>query len=299
MIIKVIGAVFLSFPAMEGHFISPPLFEGKIVMKQLRMVLFSLMIVVLLAGVALAQEHLKLATTTSTENSGLLSALLPTFEAQNHCKVDVIAVGTGKAIKLGMAGDVDVILVHARAKEDAFVDGGYGVDRQDVMYNDFVVVGPTTDPAGIKGTSDVAAALAKIAHSKATFVSRGDESGTHFKELSLWKAADLKPAGDWYLEAGRGMGEVLTMADERQGYALTDRGTYIAYQDKISLKVVVEGDKRLFNPYGVIPVNPAKHPHVKFKLATAFANFLTGETGQHMIDAYRKNNQQLFFTYEK
>jgi len=268
-------------------------------MKQLRMVLFSLMIVLLLAGAALAQEHLKLATTTSTENSGLLSALLPTFEAQNNCKVDVIAVGTGKAIKLGMAGDVDVILVHARAKEDAFVDGGYGVDRQDVMYNDFVVVGPTADPAGIKGTSDVAAALAKIAHSKATFVSRGDESGTHFKELALWKAADLKPAGDWYLEAGRGMGEVLTMADERQGYALTDRGTYIAYQGKIDLQVVVEGDKRLFNPYGVIPVNPAKHPHAKYELATAFANFLTGETGQKMIDGYRKNNQQLFFTYEK
>ena len=268
-------------------------------MKQLQLILLSLLMVGLVATTALAQEHMKLATTTSTENYGLLSALLPTFEAQNDCKVDVIAVGTGKAIKLGMAGDVDVILVHARAKENAFVEGGYGVDRQDVMYNDFVVVGPEADPAGIKGTADVAAALAKIAKSKATFVSRGDESGTHFKELSLWKAADLKPAGDWYLEAGRGMGEVLTMADERQGYALTDRGTYIAYQGKITLKVAVEGDSRLFNPYGVIPVNPAKHPHAKYELATAFANFLTGETGQKLIDGYRKNGQQLFFTYEK
>lgn len=268
-------------------------------MKLFRTLTLSLMIIALLSTIACAEQRLRLATTTSTENSGLLQALLPTFEKQNHCKVDVIAVGTGKAIKLGMAGDVDVILVHARSKEDAFIDGGYGVDRQDVMYNDFVIAGPTNDPAGIKGTNDVAAALAKIANTKATFVSRGDESGTHFKEISLWNAADIKPQGDWYLEAGRGMGEVLTMADERQGYALTDRGTYIAYQNKISLEVSNSGDKRLFNPYGVIPVNPAKHAHVKFELATAFANYLTGEIGQKLIADYRKNGQALFFIYEK
>jgi tungstate transport system substrate-binding protein len=246
-------------------------------------------------GSAFAVEHLRLATTTSTENSGLLAELLPPFEQANDIKVDVIAVGTGKAIKLGQTGDVDVILVHARNREDKFVAEGYGVDRRDVMYNDFIVVGPKSDPANIAGTSDATAGMAKIAAAKATFVSRGDDSGTHTREKQLWKKAGIAPSGDWYLEAGRGMGEVLIMADERQGYTLTDRGTYIAYRDKISLKIAVEGDDDLFNPYGVIMVNPAKHPHVKVDLAKKFIDFLTSDQAQKLITAYRKGGEQLFY----
>ncbi|NCP02480.1 MAG: solute-binding protein, partial [Deltaproteobacteria bacterium] len=226
------------------------------------------MTLLLLAGLlfvtpSFAAEHLRLATTTSTENSGLLAELLPPFEQANDCKVDVIAVGTGKAIKLGETGDVDVVLVHARSKEDAFVAAGFGIDRRDVMYNDFVILGPKADPAGVAGSKDAATAMKKIAAVKATFVSRGDDSGTHVREKQLWKAAGITPAGAWYLEAGRGMGEVITMATERQGYTLSDRGTWLAYKTKSDLKVAVEGDANMFNPYGVIMVNPAKHPHVK------------------------------------
>jgi len=259
--------------------------------------LMTTLTLLLLAQPVLATEHLRLATTTSTDNSGLLTALLPPFEAANDCKVDVIAVGTGKAIKLGEAGDVDVILVHARAREDKFVAEGYGVDRRDVMYNDFVILGPKNDPAGIAGLKDAGAAFKKIAASGATFVSRGDDSGTHTKERNLWKATGLQPQGEWYLEAGRGMGDVITMANERQGYTLSDRGTYIAMSGKVDLQVVVEGDKALFNPYGVIPVNPARHPHVKRELAQKFADYLTGPEGQALIAGFRKFDQQLFFTY--
>jgi len=259
--------------------------------------LLTLVGLLLLSAPALATEHLRLATTTSTDNSGLLAVLLPPFEAANDCKVDVIAVGTGKAIKLGEAGDVDVILVHARAREDRFVAEGYGVDRRDVMYNDFVILGPKNDPAGIAGLTDAGEALRKIAATGATFVSRGDDSGTHTKERSLWKAAGLQPQGAWYLEAGRGMGDVITMADERQGYTLSDRGTYIAMSGKVELQVVVEGDKGLFNPYGVIPVNPAKHPHVKHDLAQTFAAYLVSAQGQALIAGFRTFDRQLFFTY--
>ncbi|PLX83469.1 MAG: tungsten ABC transporter substrate-binding protein [Desulfuromonas sp.] len=265
-------------------------------MRPYRLLLTTLALL-LLAQPALATEHLRLATTTSTDNSGLLSALLPPFEQANDCKVDVIAVGTGKALKLGMAGDVDVILVHARAREDKFVAEGFGIDRRDVMFNDFVILGPKNDPAGIKGLKDAAKALEKIAAAEATFVSRGDDSGTHTKERGLWKGARIEPAGDWYLEAGRGMGNVITMADERQGYTLSDRGTYIAMSGKVDLEVVVEGDKVLFNPYGVIPVDPQKHPHVKHALAQKFAEYLTSEQGQKLIAGFRRHDQQLFFTY--
>jgi tungstate transport system substrate-binding protein len=244
---------------------------------------------------AVAGEHLRLATTTSTENSGLLAALLPPFEQANDCQVDVIAVGTGKAIKLGENGDVDVVLVHARSKEDAFVDGGYGVDRRDVMYNDFVLLGPLSDPAGISGMTDAAAAMARIAGARATFVSRGDESGTHVREKQLWQASGVSPGGDWYLEAGRGMGEVLVMAGERQGYVLSDRGTYLAFLGKTELQVLVEGDKRLFNPYGVIMVNPQRHPHVKVELARKFLDYLTSHQAKVLINAYRRGGQQLFY----
>lgn len=249
----------------------------------------------LFATPAFATEHLRLATTTSTENSGLLRELLPPFETANNCQVDVIAVGTGKAIKLGETGDVDVILVHARSKEDKFVAAGYGVDRRDVMYNDFVILGPANDPAGISGTHAAAAAFKKIAMTGATFVSRGDDSGTNTREKQLWKAAGIVPQGDWYLEAGRGMGEVLTMADERRGYTLSDRGTFLAYQDKIELKVMTEGDKQLFNPYGVIMVNPVKQPHVKVKLAQKFLDFLTSPAAKKLITGYRRGGEQLFY----
>ena len=249
----------------------------------------------LLASTGLAAEHLRLATTTSTENSGLLAELLPPFEAANDCQIDVIAVGTGKAIKLGETGDVDVIMVHARSKEDQFVEAGYGVDRRDVMYNDFVILGPGTDPAGIRGGKDAAQAMGKIASSKSTFVSRGDDSGTHSREKLLWQRAGVTPAGDWYLEAGRGMGEVIVMAGERQGYTLSDRGTYIAYSEKTPLKIVVEGDKGLFNPYGAIMVNPARHSHVKVDLARKFLDYLTSDQAKQLIAGFRKGGKQLFY----
>ena len=269
-------------------------------MKVWKVCLLSVVCCLLLgAGPALSLEHLRLATTTSTENSGLLMALLPPFEKANDCQVDVIAVGTGKALKLGEAGDVDVVLVHAPALEEAFVAAGHGVDRRDVMYNDFVLLGPAADPAGIAGMGDVAAAMKKIAASDRAFVSRGDKSGTHYKELELWKAADISPAGKDYVEAGLGMGEVINMATELQGYTLADRGTYVAYRSKTDLKILVEGDERMFNPYGVIAVNPKKHPHVKIELATKFMDYLVSPQGQQAIAAYNKNGEPLFFIYEK
>ncbi len=263
-------------------------------MKILRIVVL-LSCLVLLATSAIATERLRLATTTSTENSGLLAYLLPPFEKANDCVVDVIAVGTGKAIKLGETGDVDVIMVHARSKEDKFVNEGYGVDRRDIMYNDFVILGPDNDPAGIKGETDAAAAMGKISASQSTFVSRGDDSGTHSREKQLWKKAGVAPDGDWYLEAGRGMGEVIVMAGERQGYTLSDRGTYIAYAEKTPLKVAVEGDPGLFNPYGAIMVNPAKHPHVKVELTKKFLDFLVSDEAKQLITGFRKGGKQLFY----
>ncbi len=257
--------------------------------------LIVLLLLLLLAMPAFATEHLRLATTTSTENSGLLAELLPPFEKVNDCKVDVIAVGTGKAIKLGETGDVDVILVHARSKEDKFVSAGFGVGRRDVMYNDFIILGTVADPAGIKGETDAAAAMGEIAAVKATFVSRGDDSGTNTREKQLWKATGITPAGDWYLEAGRGMGEVIIMAGERQGYTLSDRATYLAFKQKTPLRIVVEGDKNLFNPYGVIMVNPAKHPHVKVALAQKFIDFLTSAEGKRLITNYHRSGEQLFY----
>jgi len=257
--------------------------------------LFVLVALLLSAGNVFATEHLRLATTTSTENSGLLAELLPPFEQANDCQVDVIAVGTGKAIKLGETGDVDVVMVHARSKEDKFVADGFGVDRRDVMYNDFVLLGPASDPAGINGMTDIATAMAKIAAARIAFVSRGDDSGTHSREKQLWKAADIAPAGAWYLEAGRGMGEVIIMAGEREGYTLSDRGTYLAFKEKTPLRVAVEGDNRLFNPYGVIMVNPAKHPHVKVALATKFLDYLTSAQAKALINGYRRGGEQLFY----
>ena len=248
---------------------------------------------------AAVAERLRMSTTTSTENSGLLKVLLPPFEKQNNCRVDVIAVGTGKALKLGEAGDVDLVMVHARTLEDKFVADAYGVNRQDVMYNDFVILGPAADPAGVKGVETAVEALAKIADKQAPFVSRGDESGTHQKEKELWLVAGGIPKAAWYVEAGQGMGEVIVMATEKRAYALADRGTYNAFKKtKTDLVIVFDGEKGLFNPYGVIAVNPKKHPHVKYELALKFIDYITGVEGQKIIADYRIDGEPIFFVYK-
>lgn len=239
------------------------------------------------------QIRIRMATTTSTENSGLLNELLPPFEKMFSVKVDVIAVGTGKALKLGENGDVDVVFVHARKAEDNFVEEGFGVNRRDVMYNDFVIVGPEDDPAFIRGNDGVEA-LTKIFYNKSFFVSRGEESGTHKKEKELWKIKDIEPEGKWYLETGQGMGATLQLADEKQAYTLIDRGTYIAYKDKVNLVILCEGDKRLFNPYGIIAVNPKRHPHTNYIHAMALIGWVTSPEGQEIIGDFKKGGKVLF-----
>ncbi|MFC5511687.1 extracellular solute-binding protein [Massilia jejuensis] len=249
----------------------------------------------LASPLATAQETLRLSTTTSTENSGLLTQLLPAFEAKTGIKVKVISVGTGKALELGKNGDVDLTLVHARQLEDKFVLDGWGVDRRDVMYNDFIVVGPEADPARIKGGKDVIAAFARIAASGARFISRGDNSGTDVMEKGYWQTAGTKPAGSAYVAAGLGMGEVLNMAAEMRAYTLTDRATYGAYKAKTGLAILVEGDKRMFNPYGIIAVNPAKHPGVNYRGARQLIDWITSPEGQARIAAFKPAGEQLFF----
>jgi len=229
-------------------------------------------------------QTLVLATTTSTENSGLLAYILPDFEAQYDAQVDVIAVGTGQALKLGEDGNADVLLVHARSQEDAFMYAGHGVRREDVMYNDFIIVGPADDPAGLRGMTDAAEAFKKLAEAQAPFVSRGDDSGTHTKEKAIWAAAGVEPAGDWYISAGQGMGAVLTMADEQQAYTLSDRATYLARTlEGIDREILVEGEPILFNPYGVIAVNPDKGAHIKADLANDFIDWLISVPTQEKI----------------
>jgi len=253
------------------------------------------------------RQALRLATTTSTADSGLLDAILPGFEAMYKAEVDVIAVGTGQALKLGANGDVDVVLVHARSQEDRFVADGDGLNRLDVMYNDFVVVGPKHDPAGIMGMTTARAAFALIADRAAPFASRGDDSGTHTKEKSLWAMAGLTPTAgmEWYLSIGQGMGETLLFANERLAYTLSDRGTWLSQQSNLpNLTVLLGGatiaenqDPALLNPYGVIPVNPEKHPGVNFDLATRFAEWITSAEVQQEIAAYGKAQygQSLFY----
>jgi tungstate transport system substrate-binding protein len=259
----------------------------------------TVLLVLLIGSAAAAQERLKMSTTTSTENSGLLKVLLPAFEKQCSCRVDVISVGTGKALKLGETGDVDVVLVHARMLEDKFVADGYGVNRHDVMYNDFVIIGPAADPAHAKAARTSAEAFQRIAARESTFVSRGDESGTHQKEKEIWAAAGISPQGIWYRSAGQGMGEVIVMATEHRAYTLADRGTYNAFKHgKTDLAIVFEGEKGLFNPYGVIAVNPKKFPHVKYDLAMKFIDFITGPEGQGIIANYRVEGDPVFFTYK-
>ncbi len=243
--------------------------------------------------------RLRLATTTSTDNSGLLDVLLPPFEEKYNVKVDVIAVGTGKALALGRNGDVDVVLVHAREDEDEFVKAGHGVNRRDVMYNDFVIAGPLADPAGIRGMADASKALAKIADAKAPFLSRGDESGTHKREMSLWKSAGITPSGRWYMETGQGMGATLQVAAEKRGYLLADIGTYIAYKNKVELDILCEGDPLLHNPYGIIAVNPAGHPHVRYVEAMMLIAWVTSPEGQRIIERFEKDGEALFHSWPK
>lgn len=244
--------------------------------------------------------ELKLATTTSTENSGLLKYLLPRFEQKSGVTVKVIAVGSGKAMKMGEMGDVDVLLVHARKMEDAFVAAGYGVNRRDVMVNDFIVVGPASDPAGIKGGKDVLAGLRKLAASGSKFISRGDNSGTDVMEKDYWKQLGIEPRGQpWYVNAGLGMGEVLTMAAQMPAYTLSDRATYGAYRAKTGLAIAIEGDPKMFNPYGIIAVNPARHPGTNYKDAMKLVEWITSKEGQDAIAGYKVEGEQLFFPDNK
>lgn len=250
----------------------------------------------LLAGApALAQQAIRLSTTTSTENSGLLQYLLPKFEAKTNTKVKVISVGTGKALELAKNGDVDVTLVHARALEDKFVAEGHGVNRRDVMYNDFIIVGPETDPAAIKGSHDVLGAMKKIAASGSKFISRGDNSGTDLMEKAYWKQVGSQPQGAAYVSAGLGMGEVLNMAAELRAYTLTDRATYIAYRAKTGLQITVEGDPKMFNPYGIIAVNPQKSKDLNYKGAMQLIEWITSNEGQSLIASFKVEGQQVFF----
>jgi tungstate transport system substrate-binding protein len=244
---------------------------------------------------AAAQGFITVASTTSTEQSGLFKHLLPAFTRATGVEVRVVAVGTGQALDMGRRGDADVVFVHDKAAEERFVAEGFGVKREDVMYNDFVLVGPKADPAKARG-KDIVAALERIAGSKSPFASRADKSGTHAAELRYWKLAGFDPPrGDWYKETGSGMGPTLNTAAGLDAYALTDRGTWLAFRNRAELEILVEGDTRLFNQYGVMLVNPARHPHVKRELGQRFIDWLVSPAGQKAIADYRIDGQQLFF----
>jgi tungstate transport system substrate-binding protein len=255
-----------------------------------------LLIVLALVACGTENRRLRLATTTTTVDSGLIAAILPFFEQEHDAAVDVIAVGTGEALTLGRAGDVDVVLVHARSLEEEFVKSGYGLTRREVMYNDFVLIGPADDPAGISGMADVTLALSRVREAESPFISRGDQSGTHIRERELWSAQRISPEGDWYREVGQGMGATLTVANEVQGYTISDRATYVARRSQgLELVILVEGDRRLSNPYGVITVNPAIHEDINDDLAEQFANWITSAETQAAIDRFRVDGRQVFF----
>ncbi len=263
-------------------------------MKRIQYSIYLLLLLTLVQPVY-AQQVLRLSTTTSTENSGLLDKLNPVFERLHNVSLHVIAVGTGKALKIGANGDVDVVLVHAPAAEMEYVKHGDFVDRKAVMHNDFVIVGPSTDPANIAQAKTVQQALKKIAESGSEFISRGDDSGTHKKERYLWQQASVKAEGKWYLSIGQGMGAALRIADQKQAYLLTDRGTWIAFSERLSLKLLYQGDKELFNPYHVMAVNPKKFKQNHYVLARKYIEFLTGVEGQKLIAEFKKAGQQLFY----
>ena len=251
---------------------------------------------------ASAAEFITVASTTSTQNSGLFDAILPLFTAKTGIDVHVVAVGTGQAIKNARNGDADVLFVHHRPSEDTFVADGFGVQRLDVMMNDFIVVGPASDPANVKGISSGPDAFAAVATAGAPFVSRGDDSGTHKRELSVWKASGVDPqssSGTWYREAGAGMGATLNIAQSMGAYALTDRGTWISFKNKADLGIVYEGGDNLANPYGIILVNPKRFPHVKAAQGQAFIDWIVSPQGQKAIARYAIKGQQLFFPTAK
>jgi len=260
--------------------------------------LSAMALAVFISGGAWAQEQIIVQSTTSTANSGLYDYLLPIFQEKTGIQVNVVAVGTGQAIKNAQNCDGDVLLVHAKASENKFVEAGYGTQRPDLMYNDFVIVGPASDPAGVGGMNDAQAALAKIASSGALFASRGDDSGTHKKELTLWKTSGVNPAegsGGWYRETGSGMGATLNAGIGMGAYVMTDRATWIKFANKQDYIVQVQGDEDMFNQYGVIPVNPEKCPNVKVTPANTFADWLISAEGQQAIAGYQVSGQQLFF----
>ncbi|WP_238947311.1 substrate-binding domain-containing protein [Saliniramus fredricksonii] len=248
-----------------------------------------------LATPAQAQDFITVASTTSTENSGLFDHILPLFQEETGIEVRVVAQGTGQALETGRRGDADVVFVHARELEEAFVADGFGVERLDVMYNDFVIVGPGADPAGLEGADDAASAMAAIAEAEAPFASRGDDSGTHVAEMNLWKAAGVAPEGQWYLSTGSGMGATLNTAAQVPAYALTDRATWLSFANRGSLEIVFEGDPVLFNPYGIILVDPERHPHVKAQQGQAFIDWVVSQAGQEAIAGYTIDGEQLFF----
>ena len=268
-------------------------------MTRLARSLFAGCLFLLAAASAVAQEpFITVASTTSTEESGLFGHLLPAFTKETGVQVRVVAVGTGQALKIGERGDCDVVFVHDTPSELAFVERGYGIDRREVMYNDFILVGPKSDPAHIDGGKDIVVAFRNIADAKAAFVARGDDSGTSKAEMRLWTETGIDPktvGGSWYRDTGSGMGPTLNTAAAMDGYALSDRGTWLSFKNKQNLTIVVEGDRRLFNQYGVMLVNPAKHPHVKQDLGRKFIDWLTSASGQKAIADYKINGAQLFF----
>jgi len=252
--------------------------------------------VALLAALpASAQDFITVASTTSTENSGLFGHILPIFLAETGIEVRVVSQGTGQALETGRRGDADVVFVHARAQEEQFVADGYGVQRFDVMYNDFVIVGPGNDPADLRAAGSAAEAMAAIAGAGASFASRGDDSGTHVAEKALWAAAGIEPAGGWYLSTGSGMGATLNTAAQVPAYALTDRGTWLSFANRGPLEIVFEGDPVLFNPYGIILVNPERHPHVKAEQGRTFIDWIISDEGQAAIASFAVGGEQLFF----
>jgi len=261
------------------------------------------LVVAMAAAGASAETRIRMASTTSTQNSGLFDYLLPIFEKKTGIKIDVVAVGTGASIEIGKRGDADVVFVHAKEQELKAVEEGFFVNRHDVMYNDFVIIGPTNDPAKIKGIKLTTDAFKKIAESGSSFVSRGDKSGTHTKELSLWKNVGIEPTGQkWYLEVGQGMEKTQRIADEKRAYTLTDRGTWLATKDKdkLDMVIVLEGDKELFNQYGVMAVNPEKFKTAKYKEAMEFVNWIISKEGQDAVAAFKdKNGNPLFIPNAK
>ena len=267
-------------------------------LKGLALLAMVAVVAALTAGAAAAETRIKCASTTSTQNSGLFDYLLPLFDKKTGIKVDVVAVGTGAAIEIGKRGDADVVLVHAKNQELKAVEEGFFVNRHDVMYNDFVIIGPPDDPAKIKGLKSALEAFKKIAGSNSAFVSRGDKSGTHSKELAIWKQAGIDPKGQkWYMEVGQGMEKTQRIANEKRAYTLTDRGTWLATKDKDKLEMVVvlEGDPVLFNQYGVMAVNPDKHKNVKNREAMVFINWLISPEGQEAIGSFKdKHGNKLF-----